>query len=69
MGVLPSRMWRQYNQSYNFFAGMSDDASRNIRRIPSRHRPTWKMGMTASALAENRGRTASSEPPIHRYVQ
>ena len=38
---------RDYNQSYNFFAGMSDDAvARYQRDAVTGHRPTWKMGMT-----------------------
>jgi curved DNA-binding protein CbpA len=45
---------REYNQSYNFFAGMSDDAvARYQRDAITGHRPTWKMGMTGG-----RGRSA-----------
>ena len=37
---------RQYNHSYNFFAGMSeDDISRYQKDALIGHRPTWKMGM------------------------
>src|ERR1700750_1505219 len=37
---------REYNQSYNFFAGMSDDAvARYQKDALTGHRPTWKMGM------------------------
>jgi len=37
---------REYNHSYNFFAGMStDDISRYQREAVIGHRPTWKMGM------------------------
>jgi hypothetical protein len=37
---------REYNQSYNFFAGMStDDIARYQRDAIVGHRPTWKMGM------------------------
>ncbi len=37
---------REYNQSYNFFAGMStDDIARYQRDALVGHRPTWKMGM------------------------
>src|ERR1700752_3205951 len=36
---------REYNQSYNFFAGMSDDAvARYQKDSQTGHRPTWKMG-------------------------
>jgi DnaJ domain len=37
---------RQYNQSYNFFAGMSDDAvAKYQKEAITGHRPTWKMGV------------------------
>jgi hypothetical protein len=37
---------RAYNQSYNFFAGMSDDAvARYQKDALTGHRPTWKMGV------------------------
>jgi hypothetical protein len=37
---------REYNQSYNFFAGMSDDAvARYQKDAITGHRPTWKMGV------------------------
>ncbi len=36
---------REYNQSYNFFAGMSDDAvARYQKDAITGHRPTWKVG-------------------------
>ena len=36
---------REYNHSYNFFAGMSaDDVSRYQKDAITGHRPTWKMG-------------------------
>lgn len=38
---------REYNQSYNYFAGMSDDAvARFQKESITGHRPTWKMGTT-----------------------
>jgi hypothetical protein len=44
---------RQYNQAYNFFAGMTaDDIARYQKEAVIGHRPTWKMGM-------NGGRPAS----------
>jgi hypothetical protein len=44
---------REYNHTYNFFAGMStDDIARYQREAVIGHRPTWKMGM-------NGGRPAS----------
>ena len=37
---------RQYNHSYNFFAGMSEDAIAKYQKDAiTGHRPTWKMGM------------------------
>jgi hypothetical protein len=37
---------REYNHSYNFFAGMStDDIARYQKDAVTGHRPTWKMGM------------------------
>jgi DnaJ domain len=37
---------REYNHSYNFFAGMStDDIAKYQREAVVGHRPTWKMGM------------------------
>jgi DnaJ domain len=36
---------REYNNSYNFFAGMSDDAVAQYQKEAiTGHRPTWKMG-------------------------
>src|SRR4051812_14535271 len=36
---------REYNQSYNFFAGMSDEAVLKYQKDAiTGHRPTWKMG-------------------------
>lgn len=36
---------RQYNQNYNFFAGMKDDAVLAYQKDAlTGHRPTWKMG-------------------------
>lgn len=36
---------RQYNHSYNYFAGMSaDDVSKYQKDAITGHRPTWKMG-------------------------
>src|SRR6201991_3844960 len=37
---------REYNASYNFFAGMTDDAvARYQKDAVTGHRPTWKMGL------------------------
>jgi hypothetical protein len=40
---------REYNNSYNFFAGMSDDAIAKYQKDDiTGHRPTWKMGSIGS---------------------
>jgi hypothetical protein len=37
---------REYNHSYNYFAGMTDDAVMKYQKDAiTGHRPTWKMGM------------------------
>jgi hypothetical protein len=41
---------REYNQSYNYFAGMSDDAVLKFQKDSlTGHRPTWKMGTGKNA--------------------
>jgi len=41
---------REYNQSYNFFSGMNDEAvARYQKDALTGHRPTWKMGANTSA--------------------
>jgi hypothetical protein len=41
---------RDYNQSYNYFAGMSEDAvARYQKDAVTGHRPTWKMGMNGGS--------------------
>jgi len=47
---------REYNNSYNFFAGMSEDAVAKYQKDAiTGHRPTWKMG----SLGGQRGATGS----------
>lgn len=42
---------REYNQSYNFFSGMSDDAVLAYQKDAlTGHRPTWKMGTGKSRV-------------------
>lgn len=46
---------REYNKSYNYFTGMSDDAvADHQKRDATGHRPTWSMG----ANAWGRGQTS-----------
>jgi hypothetical protein len=48
---------REYNNSYNFFAGMSDDAVAQYQKEAlTGHRPTWKMGSLGGKRAAKRGR-------------
>jgi hypothetical protein len=43
---------REYNQSYNFFAGMSEEAVAQFQKDAIvGHRPTWKMGLSGAARA------------------
>jgi len=46
---------REYNNSYNFFAGMSDDAVVQYQKDAlTGHRPTWKMGSIGGKRAARR---------------
>jgi len=49
---------REYNNSYNFFAGMTDDAVALYQKeAVTGHRPTWKMGsIGGKRAAPRRGR-------------
>lgn len=41
---------REYNQSYNYFSGMTDDAVYAYQKDAlTGHRPTWKMGVKGAA--------------------
>jgi hypothetical protein len=51
---------REYNNSYNFFAGMSDEAVARYQKDDlTGHRPTWKMGSVGGQRATKRGRPGS----------
>jgi len=51
---------REYNRTYNYFAGMSmDDIARYQRDAVIGHRPTWKMGMIGGGTA---GRSSRIRP-------
>jgi DnaJ domain len=44
---------REYNNNYNFFAGMSDDAIAKYQKEDvTGHRPTWKMGSVGGQRAK-----------------
>jgi len=49
---------REYNNSYNFFAGMSEDAIAQYQKEAlTGHRPTWKMG----SIGGKRSRRAAQQ--------
>jgi len=53
---------REYNNSYNFFAGMSEDAIAIYQKESiTGHRPTWKMGSLGGKPAAKRSRGAFRE--------
>jgi hypothetical protein len=59
---------REYNHSYNFFSGMSDDAvTRYQKDAITGHRPTWKMGtgkQPETGPAPGRGRFGGAADPF-----
>lgn len=47
---------RQYNHSYNYFAGMSDEAVARFQKdAVTGHRPTWKLGQGGKHLGTQAG--------------
>jgi len=53
---------REYNHSYNFFAGMNqNDVSKYQKDAITGHRPTWKMG-TGNAPGPELGPEAARDP-------
>jgi len=43
---------REYNASYNYFAGMSDDAVARFQKDAlTGHRPTWRMGLNGKPVS------------------
>jgi hypothetical protein len=59
---------REYNSTYNFFAGMDDDAVAKYQKDAiTGHRPTWKMGSIGGKRAAKRVRKefAGAEGPAH----
>jgi hypothetical protein len=57
---------REYNNSYNFFAGMTEDAIAKYQKDAiTGHRPTWKMGSIGGergAPRRGRGRYRGADP-------
>jgi hypothetical protein len=64
---------REYNNSYNFFAGMSDDAIAKYQKEDvTGHRPTWKMGSlggrrSRASRADFRGAGWAAEDPFDLF--
>lgn len=57
---------REYNASYNYFAGMSDSAVAAYQKDAIiGHRPTWAMGVNSAAKDEGKG--ANGEPRDWAY--
>lgn len=54
---------KEYNASYNYFAGMDDDALAAYQKQEEiGHRPTWKLGVNSKAARmAQRGRKANGE--------
>lgn len=51
---------REYNNSYNFFAGMTDEAVARYQKDDlTGHRPTWKMGSVGGQRATRRERAGA----------
>ncbi|NJL50881.1 MAG: J domain-containing protein [Blastochloris sp.] len=50
---------REYNQSYNYFAGMSDEEVAAWQKAAvTGHRPTWKMGVNGFGAAAHKAEAA-----------
>lgn len=42
---------REYNKSYNYFAGMNDEENKAFRKeAETGHRPTWRMGQRGASV-------------------
>ena len=53
---------KEYNQSFNYFAGMSDNAISTFQRDAMLgHRPTWKLGENAASGKRSARRAAPKE--------
>lgn len=55
---------RQYNKSYNYFNGMSDDEVASFQKANvTGHRPTWSVGTNSANAAD----TSRREAPINGF--
>jgi len=58
---------RAYNQAYNYFAGMPEDAVQAFQKdAVTGHRPTWRMGFNASRRAGGSA-TKGPEADFHGF--
>src|SRR5436305_10057641 len=56
---------RDYNHSYNYFSGMSDDAVLAYQKdAVTGHRPTWKMGFNGGGAERMFGREQGPHDPF-----
>jgi hypothetical protein len=63
---------REYNNSYNYFNGMSDaDVARYLKDATTGHRPTWAMGAKRGqgSFREDRLKTDDLADPLGLYRQ
>lgn len=60
---------KEYNHSYNYFAGMTDDAlARYQKEAQVGHRPTWSMGVKGPKRGDGSGSDFIFDDP-HRMFQ
>lgn len=60
---------REYNQGYNFFSGMSDDAvARYQKDAQTGHRPTWKMGANGGSKRKKSSVEAELEDALDPFA-
>src|SRR6201999_335999 len=58
---------REYNSSYNYFSGMSDDAVMKYQKDAiTGHRPTWKMG-TGNRPQDGLGSQGTPHDPFNMF--
>src|SRR5919199_6140142 len=56
---------REYNHSYNYFAGMSEDAVAKYQKdAMTGHRPTWKMGVNGRGQGQAGPGFGGAEDPF-----
>ena len=61
---------REYNQSYNYFSGMSDDAvARYQKDALTGHRPTWKMGANGGKKTKPNPDLDGASDPFHVFSE